>query len=813
MPTLSLFTLAYLLSLLLFHSQAELPWVWHSLNQQLGSSSVVLLAWAVLCFLLGRQGGACKSKTDAITWIVLGLFAAQLCAGVQAAAHQHIQIPLSCNKQMIESEFRLIEKAFRDKGAQTWLIQHAPQNSQIHIHCLKPGARLQSFIEKADAHANVLPGQHFKASIRIKPPKAPLQLQGFDVHRHWFANQVAGTAQLKSGIQILPNNTPTNPLVWMERLRLHIASWIVHTLQGHPEHGLVLAMVVGDQGLISVEDREMFNNTGIAHLVAISGLHITLFAMLAGKGMGLVWRRSAWLCLRVPAPLAGSAFGLLFALLYGLVAGWGVPAQRTVFMLFALFVGQLRGGMQSSWDTFFLALFLTLAFDNWAVLDAGFLLSFGAVAALVFVTQGHIHFIKPQHEFIANAIKAQYSVTIALLLPCAVLFNQQSIISPVANALSIPWMSFVSTPLALLGGLLQQKWAVVLAADSLALQRDWLSVFNELNWAVLPIHNQPGWINFLVALGCIVLLLPRGIVSRWIGLALVALLAWPAPRPAENDFWMTVMDVGQGTAIAVQTRNHLLMYDAGPAFNERSNSARRVLLPWLAAHSYSQADLFVLSHDDADHSGGAPLFITDAPPLKFASSISINHALNELAAQKYSAIENCHSMSNWTWDGVLFEPISLAPPADAPHKLRSKNNQSCVLKISNSRHSVLLTGDIEAISEMQLLTQHGAEKLHSKVLVVPHHGSKTSSTLPFLQAVRPEVALIQAGWENQFGHPHRQVTKRYESRNIQVFNTAQNGAMKWAFRHNNPNPQPTQASEARQRYWHMHESSAKAPQD
>lgn len=812
-PTLSLFTLAYLLSLLLFHSQVELPWVWHSLTQHLGSTSTVLLAWAGLCFLLGKQGGVCKSKTETITWIVLGLVAAQLCAGVQAAAHQHAQIPLSCNKQIIESEFKLIEKAFRDKGSQTWLIQHTPHTSQVHSTCLKPGARLQTFIEKADAYTFLLPGQHFKASIRIKPPKAPLQLDGFDVHRHWFAHQIAGTAQLKSAIQILQTNTFTNPLVWMERLRLHIANWIVHTLEDHPEQGLVLAMVVGDQGLISVEDREMFNNTGIAHLVAISGLHITLFAMLAGKGMGLVWRRSAWLCLRIPAPLAGSAFGLLFALLYGLVAGWGVPAQRTVFMLFALFVGQLRGGMQSSWDTFFLALFLTLAFDNWSVLDAGFLLSFGAVAALVFVTQGHIHLIKPQHEFIANAIKAQYSVTIALLLPCAVLFNQQSIISPVANALSIPWMSFVSTPLALLGGLLQQTWAVLLAADSLALQRDWLSAFNELSWAALPIHNQPGWINFLVALGCIVLLLPRGIVSRWIGLALVALLAWPAPRPAENDFWMTVMDVGQGTAIAVQTRNHLLVYDAGPAFNERSNSARRVLLPWLAAHSYVHADLFVLSHDDADHSGGAPLFISDAPPLKFASSISINHPLNELAEQKHSAIENCHRMNNWTWDGVLFEPIGLDTPTNAPHKLRAKNNQSCVLKISNSRHSVLLTGDIEAISEMQLLIQHGAEKLHSKVLLVPHHGSKTSSTLPFLQAVRPEIALIQAGWENQFGHPHRQVTERYEARNIQVFNTAQNGAMKWAFGHNNPNPQPIHASEARQRYWHMHESSAKGPQD
>ena len=600
-------------------------------------------------------------------------------------------------------------------------------------------------------------------------------------------------------------------MVWIEQLRLHIANWIIDTLQGHPEQALVLAMVVGDQGLISPEDRDMFNTTGIAHLVAISGLHITLFAMLAGKLASNLWRRSNRLCLRVPAPLAGSMFGLLFAILYGLVAGWGVPAQRTVFMLFALCVGQLRGGLQSSWDTFFLALFLTLAFDNWAVLDAGFMLSFGAVATLIFVTQGHVHFVKPRHEFLATAIKTQYTVTVGLILPCAMLFNQQSLISPLANALSIPWMSFISTPLALFGGLLQHTWAIQLAADSLTLQREWLTAFNKLSWAALPVHDQPPWINSLVALGCIVLILPAGLVSRWIGVALVALLAWPAPRPAENDFWMTLMDVGQGTAIAIQTQNHLLIYDAGPAFNDRSNSARRVLLPWLAAHGYKRPDMFMLSHDDADHSGGAPLLLSKAPPATFASSVSTEHPLNQLARRQTSQTRNCHSMTEWSWDGIRFEPIAIDSSKHVSPKILAKNNQSCVLKISTATHSVLLTGDIEAISEMQLLTTHGARRLRSRVLVVPHHGSKTSSTEPFLEAVKPELALIQAGWHNQFGHPHRQVIARFESKRIEVHNTAQNGAMKWHFQYKETTPRMTFASDTRKRYWHMHENSAKAP--
>lgn len=758
---------------------------------------------------MAKQGGSCKTKTNQATWLVLGFCTAQLCAGLQAASHLSMQVPLACNKQIIESEFKLLEKAFRDNGAQTWLLEHTPSNSAAPGYCLKAGARLQTFIEKANTYNALLPGNYFKASIRIKPPKGTLQLEGFDVHRHWFANRIAGTAQLKSGVEILDLASSPNPLTAMERIRMHIANWIVNTLQNHPEKALVLAMVVGDQGLISPDDRDMFNTTGIAHLVAISGLHITLFAMLAGRAIGLLWRRSSQLCLRVPAPLAGSAFGLIFALLYGLIAGWGVPAQRTVFMLFALFIGQLRGGPQSSWDTFFLALFFTLAFDNWAVLDAGFILSFGAVAMLIFVTQGHYFFIKPQHEFIANAVKAQYTVTIGLILPCALLFNQQSLISPIANALSIPWMSFVSTPLALLGGLMQQTWALLLAADSLSLQREWLLAFNSLGWAAIPIHNQPGWVNCLVALGCLVLVLPPGLVSRWIGVMLVAFLAWPAPRPAMNDFWLTLMDVGQGTSIAVQTRSHLLIYDAGPAFNERSNSARRVLLPWMAAHGHRRADMFMLSHDDADHSGGAPHFMLNAPPVQFVSSIHKTHPLNLLASDKNSVTEPCHNMASWTWDGVLFEPLGIQTLSHSPKKLLAKNNQSCVLKISNARHSVLLTGDIEAISEMQLLIQHGAAALKSRVLVAPHHGSKTSSTRPFLQAVRPEIALVQAGWENQFGHPHKQVIERYESMNVKIFNTAQNGAMKWLFLHTQANPSVQEARLARQTYWHTHESGAK----
>ncbi|HEX4855704.1 MAG TPA: DNA internalization-related competence protein ComEC/Rec2, partial [Limnobacter sp.] len=556
------------------------------------------------------------------------------------------------------------------------------------------------------------------------------------------------------------------------------------------------------------DDREMYSNTGIAHLVAISGLHITLLALVAGKLAARAWRCSSRLCLAAPAPLVGAGVGLLLGIFYGLVAGWGIPAQRTVFMLAALFAGQLRGGLMSSWDSFFLALFLAVMLDNWSVLDAGFLLSFGAVGILIFAHQGHLDFIRRALPVIRKAVKAQYAVTIGLVLPTAILFNQHSVVSPLVNALSIPWMSFVSTPLALLGGLLQQDWAARLSADSLALQRQWLLEFDSFDWAVLPLHSQPYWVYAMAGLGCLVLLLPAGLTNRGIGLLLLGFLAWPPARPESGGFWMTVLDVGQGTAIAIQTSKHLLIYDAGPAFNTRSDSSRRVILPWLRQQGHDRPDVFMLSHDDADHSGGAPMLLSKAPPTLFAASIGAEHRLNQLARKQNTGTANCHTLPAWTWDGVLFQPMGLDISPEGNRTLLLKNNQSCVLKISNRHHSLLLTGDIEAASEMQLLAKHGAVALKARVLLAPHHGSKTSSTLAFLNAVGPEHVLIQAGWQNRFGHPHPQVTARYESLGAQWSSTAQHGALRWEFPGGPDSAKVSNALDHRRRYWHLHEKGA-----
>jgi competence protein ComEC len=803
MPTLHLFGLFYLLGLACFHmlSAVPAPHLW--LNQTFGDGASVLPGMGLLAFALFSKPW-CTRKWTCASCAACALAISFSAAGIDSAAHQNKQVSSACHGSNLSSQFELLKTAQREHGAQQWLIKHLGDET-----CLKQGAKLLVHLEAQRGSEQIEAGDTFHTTLRLKAPKAPLQMSGFDVQAHWFANQIAGLGQFKSP-PVLSEKAPRwQVLHALQRAREHIAQNLISNLNGHPETPLLLAMVVGDQGLISPEDRDLFNATGIAHLVAISGLHITLFALVAG-GLGTwLWKRAPGACLAVPAHVAGGAIGLLVALLYAAIAGWGVPAQRTVFMLFALFIGALRQGQQNSWDTFHLALLPTMLVDPWAVLDAGFVLSFGAVAALIFANQGHYRFIKPRQEFLVTAVRTQYVATLALLVPCAMLFKQQSLVSPLANALSIPWMSFISTPLALVGGLLNQGWALHAAAKSLIVQRHWLTAMNEWPWAVWPIHDQPHWVWILAGLGVFFLLLPSGVISRALALMLLGTLFWPAPRPAQGDFDLHVLDVGQGTALVVQTRHHAMLYDAGPAFNERSNTTRRVTVPWMQSQGLAQFDLFMLSHDDADHSGGAPLLLNQSKIKQLSASMPGNHALFTMAHTNAIGSMNCHEQKPWTWDGVHFEPLRL----ETSRATQAKNDQSCVLRIDNGSHSVLITGDIERWGEAHLIATHGARRLQSTLLVVPHHGSKTSSSDPFLRAVNPRYAVVQAGWKNRYGHPHPHVVERYARKGVELFNTAQTGAMHWQFNRGDASPKVILASQARLRYWHLHESGAKAHED
>ncbi|MEP6792066.1 MAG: DNA internalization-related competence protein ComEC/Rec2, partial [Ramlibacter sp.] len=549
------------------------------------------------------------------------------------------------------------------------------------------------------------------------------------------------------------------------------------------------ALVVGDQNAIDRADWDIFRATGVAHLMSISGLHITMFAWVAALVIGWLWRRSSRLCLAVPAQHAALLGGLALAAAYALFSGWGVPSQRTIWMLAT--VGLLRlSGRRWPWPhVWLLACAVVLAIDPWAMLQAGFWLSFVAVGVL-FATDVGAQDGRPAGVAarFASVFREQWVVTLALTPLTLLLFGQVSIVGLVANALAIPWVTLVVTPLAMAGVIVPPLWDVAaLAVQAMGLYLEWLASFP---WATLSAPTPPLWAAAAGVLGGVVLAMPLPASLRALGLPLLLpVLLWQAPRPPQGEFELLAADIGQGNAVVVRTAAHTLVYDTGPRFSRESDAGHRVLVPLLRSLG-ERVDTLMLSHRDIDHTGGAPAVLAMQPQATLISSIEDDH---ELQALRKST--RCAAGQRWQWDGVDFEVLQ---PLAQDYETRNKSNaMSCVLRIANGRQTALLVGDIEQPQEARLVAASAA--LKADVLLVPHHGSKTSSSEAFLDAVRPRIAIVQAGYRNRFGHPAEPVLARYEARQVEVIDSPHCGAAWW--RSVAPAAAACQRA-ASARYWH-----------
>ncbi len=555
-----------------------------------------------------------------------------------------------------------------------------------------------------------------------------------------------------------------------------------------PYAGILIALAVGDQHAIDPGLWQSFARTGITHLMSISGLHVTMLAGLAYALVSWLWRRSAALPLRLPAQHAAAVGGFLAAFLYCLLAGFAVPAQRTLYMLGVVALARLSGREMAASRVLLLALLLVLLLDPWAVLAAGFWLSFGAVALLLHIGSGRLG---PAHWLIEWG-RAQWAVTLGMLPALLALFQQFSLVSPLANALAIPLVSFVITPLALLGTLPLLDPLLALAHFfTVWLMRfiDWLAGLPLAMWQQAA---PPAWAVLLALAGGIWLLLPRGFPARWLGLmAFLPLLAVLPPRPAPGVAAITVLDVGQGLAIHVQTASHDLLFDAGPAFSADADSGNRIIVPYLRAMGVRRLDAMVISHADKDHEGGAASVLAALPVALLKTSLPFEHALSALPV----AHELCRKGDAWNWNGVAFEMLH---PGAEPLS-RKTNDLSCVLRITAGGRSMLLTSDIEAVSEQSLLAGQ-PPALAAEVMTVPHHGSKTSSTPDFIAAVAARDVIFPVGYRNRFGHPKEEVVARYLESGARLHRTDADGAVGVdlaaagiGFRHERAE---------RRRYWH-----------
>ena len=593
----------------------------------------------------------------------------------------------------------------------------------------------------------IRPGERWRFTVRLKRPHGNANPLAFDYEAWLFERGLRATGYVRphAAAQRLEAFV-LQPAYVIERLRDHLRQSFSHVLGDAAYAGVLIALAVGDQQAIPGEQWRLFRQTGVTHLMSISGLHVTMVAALIGALVGWLWRRSERLLLAVPAQKAAIAAGWLAAFGYALLAGFAVPAQRTLYMLTVVALALWSGRNFGASRSLLLALLLVLLLDPWAVLAPGFWLSFAAVALLFFVGTARLGSGRGWGAILATWGATQWAVTIGTLPLLLLLFQQFSLVSPLANAFAIPLVSFLITPLALL-------FVVVPWPPLLLLAHELLSVLmSSLDWlAAWPLWEQPApplLATVLALTGVIWLLLPRGFPARWLGLCLLLpALFWPAAQPARGEVWVEVLDVGQGLAVVVRTADHSLLYDAGPLYSAESDAGQRIIVPYLRAHGVRRIDTLIVTHRDKDHSGGVVAVEEALPIARRLSSVP------ELQP------EPCVDGQSWEWDGVQFSILHPAA-ADYERKAVRSNNMSCVLQVSSAWGSVLLTADIEARDEQALLAR-AAAGLRSDVLLVPHHGSGTSSTLPFIAAVGAREAIIAVGYRNRFQHPRADVVDRY----------------------------------------------------
>lgn len=627
----------------------------------------------------------------------------------------------------------------------------------------------------------VHPGERWLFTVRLRRPHGHVNPHGFDYEAWLLERGVGATGYVRQRGERKRLGSRNGFLDYVESARETVRDRFQSQLGATPAAGILAALAVGDQRAISAEEWRLFNRTGVTHLMSISGLHVTLVSGLAAWLVSFGWRRLPAAVVRLPARKAAAAAAIGAALGYTLLAGFAVPAQRTFWMVSVVAAALWFGRIAAPARTLALALAVVVAVDPWAPLAPGLWLSFGAVALIFYVATNEWR--------VAQWGRMQWAITVGLAPAALLLFGQVSVAGPLANALAIPLVSVVITPLALAAVVLPFEFLLSAAAWLV----EWLLAFLEwcagLPGALWQQHTPPVWAAALAVAGAVWILAPRGLPWRGGGLALMApafSLAPPAPAPGEA--WISALDVGQGLAVLIRTANRALLYDAGPAYGTEADSGGRIVVPLLRATGVRSVDLLVLTHEDLDHLGGALTLLETLEVQALASSLPRNHPLHSLVP----APVRCAAGMAWDWDGVRFEFLHPGPGWEAARR----NNQSCVLRIAAGASSVLLTGDIERAAESFLLEKSIPR---SDILLVPHHGSRTSSSEQFIAAVAPRWAIVPAGYRNRFGHPAREVLERYARAGVTVLRTDLHGAVSMVL--NQDAPRPTAERLRVPRYW------------
>lgn len=608
-----------------------------------------------------------------------------------------------------------------------------------------------------------VPGERWRLAVRLKRPRGSSNPGGFDYEAWLLAHRIRATGYLRPG----PETARLSPAraFPVARLRAHLAERMASVLGDHPQRGVIAGLVIGLTGGLEREQWAVFRATGTTHLMAISGSHVVLVAGVAYFLGRWLWALAGPLPLWLAAQRAAALAAALAAWGYAALAGMSVPTERAAVMVTAAVLARAWRGTLAPSHGLALGLLAVLVHDPLAPLSPGLWLSFLAVAVLLLAAGDN-----PLGGRVWGRWGLPHLRLAVGLLPLTLaFFGESPWLGPLANLVAVPWIGLVVVPLALVGAALvlvaPAAGGVVLglAADAAGVLWPLLERVAALGWVLSP-ARAPGWIVTAAAtLGALLLTLPRGIPARWVGALWLApiLVPAPGPRPAPGEAWVTVLDVGQGLAVVVETAAHTLLYDAGPRYRSGGDAGESVVVPFLRTRGRSSLDRLVLSHGDDDHVGGAASVVRAIPTAGILGP--------PLASGP--AASPCVAGTGWDWDGVGFRVLHPEAAYADPG-----NDASCVLQVSGAGWSVLLPGDLEARGEAALLARSPAD-LRADVLVVPHHGSGSSSTPAFVAAVSPGHALIASGYRNRFRFPAPAVVARFQAAGTTLHDTARDGAV------------------------------------
>jgi len=643
-------------------------------------------------------------------------------------------------------------------------------------------------------HPVLATGEVWRFKLKLKRINSVMSPGSFDLETWAFQQGISAAAS------IIPSNLNSrikyaSSLLSWDQLREMISIKLVSAISHKSSLALVSALVIGDRRYMSKADWQLLQDTGTAHLVAISGLHISLIAGLGYLIASWLWSRSYILTNWLAAPKFGCVFAFIFAYIYSGLAGFSLPTVRALLMLSVFLLFTLQSRPMSGYHRLLAAIVVVIIFDPFVLLSVSLYLSFAAVACLLMINK-----MRAFNVAWKNYLQWQLYIIIFLMPLSLFFFSSYSLIAPVANLISIPIFSFILVPLCLLATLflfIAPPVALFLFSLIEQLSRFYFLVLQSLerfNFTGFNVAINNPWLLVLVCMAVLILLYAPLRRLKVVACFLIVPIFFVFNNEIKaGQFKLTVFDVGQGLAIFIQTRRHKLLYDTGPGYPSGFNRGDSVILPYFNYYQIKNIDQIIVSHFDMDHSGGLNALLT-TEALNVGSVIS-----SEKPTYFKHKLKLCTRGQVWYWDKVRFE--ILHPKFHWLEK--NRNNRSCMLKISVGKFAVIIPGDVDKNVERRLVYANiDSSHLQASVLIVPHHGSLNSSSFEFLVAVNPKLALCSMGFKNRYGFPRPKLMERYKKQGINFMTTVDEGTMEFIFDENEGVTHHQSWRPKFRRFWH-----------